>query len=168
MATLVPFLIAGTTGRYIIMGGVCGNDRMFCGMLSGGGGCNILTVAVPPASSGVDDGSTAAWEGSGVTEPVVVVDGIADKVTVVVVVVEDEPDWTGDSCDRTSDDGSGDGEGVVVVDEVVDDGLVSCSRLVVSMTAAGFPLSSGFVGTSEQMEGKKGLVHAVLLVCGDA
>lgn len=165
MAALVPFLIAGTTGRYIMMGGVCGNDRMFCGMLSGGGGCNILTAAVPPASSGDDDGSTAAWEGSGVTEPVVVVDDIADKVT--VVVVDDEPDWAGDSCDRTSDDGRGDGDGVVVV-EVVDDGLVSCSRLVVSMTAAGFPLSSGFVGTSEQMEGKKGLVHAVLLVCGDA
>lgn len=165
MATLVPFLTAGpgTTGRYIIMGGVCGNDRMFCGMLSGGGGCNILTAAVPPASSGDDDGSTAAWEGSGVTELVVVVDGIADKVT-VVVVVDDEPDWTGDSCDRTSDDGRGDG----VVVEVVDDGLVSCSRLVVSMTAAGFPLSSGFVGTSEQMGGKKGLVHAVLLVCGYA
>lgn len=90
---LVPFLTAGgATGRYIIMGGVCGNDRMFCGMASGGGGCNILTV--PPASSGVvevgnPDGSCGTAAPPLLTA--VAVDGIAEEV-VVVVVVDDEPE----------------------------------------------------------------------------
>lgn len=94
MATLpllVPFLTAGgATGRYIIMGGVCGNDRMFCGMASGGGGCNILTV--PPASSGVVEvGNPDGSCGTAAPPPLVAVDGIAEEV-VVVVVVDDEPE----------------------------------------------------------------------------